>query len=1146
MEISWSSSDSDRGQDLRNEDSVGGAEDKEERPISAPTSTATQTSETCSSNMSQSQYPVIPFNRLSISTNLGPSSRQKEFKFNLPQHPGFTSFAISSAFPDFVHSVDVISDAENIKKLLKIPFADPSTTVSMVVHRIGKSLLIDDLDIAKYLLLTQDPDWKWLKKVLLSAMKPEALQRNTSETPLERNLLLQFLSQSLSTNALLPCSKPLTDTGRTVDAHKVLPPLPEPSVEEQVPRRNPFARNIVWNFEDIRMLIGSDMPIFGDAEHPCVSLRLRNAKNPINILTGLDYWLDNLMCQVPEVLMCFHVDGIVQRYELYKTEDLPSLGGCKFSPTVVRDVARNILSFLRSNATQEGHTYWLFKAQNEDVVKLYDLTSLGEDFKAKMFMNSGENQESHKESDILRNAQEENGNNPFKTAVSMLLYKVARNLMQSDQRKFEMSTVRRLLKNCLALLDSKKYPQIATSAHYMLSDLLVPDEINPAYPDFPVFEIDTHESDEKERRFVSDIDIRTLMQSNNNPSLTDSKSSSSKIKAIPNENIKPDGHETVARCKKSLIHVVEGFKYLDVIISQEENKNGIKSSNEENPKMCNPNEVIPMPYNSKTDDYDKSENNTKSMKIQIYVKNEEQPPVWHEHFKTILFKKSFLVYVTLAELNFSEGRYGSVLKGIKRALEIGKILKSSTHSNFNSDPNIAFSSFAWGVAGDSYMSMVKQWSDLVGYHEQYNSNNEADHCLSERIESEHREWIVKFPIDMEEAMLLAAQCFKKAEEILRDKESYMDDYLSILKRLGNVENEVGVFYMNHASNLCQNSTSSLEPHIKELFSKSLLHLEEGIIYFEKVKDSSNISLLNSNIGRLCRLYAYYGGCGNIDDRTEFSDFEFEQYSKAIEHYEIALKTVGNRKNNPLIWDSISWDLSSTLFTVGSLLQDFAPLSTKPKSEVEKLISDYFVRALKYCDLENKGPKLPIYQHEAGRIHHRLASMYHKSYRGDYVVENETRRHHLKQLAELHYSKAENLFLILEDQVEYLKIMAERIGLIEFQMESTTTLPKLKVVKQIFDVLFRSIVMFENLKAEEVEVLDKEKLKIIKILVQRLQHALLSLNKILLGKKNSKHRDNTWCKLLYSKSLKLNVESEEFNKCLASFLTELKSVTSDHM
>ena len=35
-------------------------------------------------------------------------------------------------------------------------------------------------------------------------------------------------------------------------------------------------------------------------------------QKPINVLTGLDYWLDNLMCNVPELAMCYHIDGIVQ------------------------------------------------------------------------------------------------------------------------------------------------------------------------------------------------------------------------------------------------------------------------------------------------------------------------------------------------------------------------------------------------------------------------------------------------------------------------------------------------------------------------------------------------------------------------------------------------------------------------------------------------------------------------------------------------------------------------------------------------------------------------------------------------------------------------------------------------------------------
>ena len=90
------------------------------------------------------------------------------------------------------------------------------------------------------------------------------------------------------------------------------------------------------------MLVSSNLAIFGDATHPAVSLHLhkdgsvhafisrvlydgielnssssfyacivarfgviRSCSNPINVLTGMDYWLDNLMCNVPEVVMWY-------------------------------------------------------------------------------------------------------------------------------------------------------------------------------------------------------------------------------------------------------------------------------------------------------------------------------------------------------------------------------------------------------------------------------------------------------------------------------------------------------------------------------------------------------------------------------------------------------------------------------------------------------------------------------------------------------------------------------------------------------------------------------------------------------------------------------------------------------------------------
>ena len=116
-----------------------------------------------------------------------------------------------------------------------------------------------------------------------------------------------------------------------------------------------------------------------------------------------------------------------------------------FDETSVMKVAKNILAFLKQNATKEGHTYWLFKAKDEDIgkkiwimlnitstgskitpidffcpfsniVKLYDLTSLCNDQNA----SSAEEDE---------NSEQKKA--PFKDEVSILLYKIARNVVHN-------------------------------------------------------------------------------------------------------------------------------------------------------------------------------------------------------------------------------------------------------------------------------------------------------------------------------------------------------------------------------------------------------------------------------------------------------------------------------------------------------------------------------------------------------------------------------------------------------------------------------------------------------------------------------------------------------------------------------------------
>jgi hypothetical protein len=52
--------------------------------------------------------------------------------------------------------------------------------------------------------------------------------------------------------------------------------------------------------------------------------------------------------------------------------------------------------------------------------------------------------------------------------------------LTGSARREDEGSARQLLVKCLELLDKEKHPHIATSAHYMLSDIYIPDDIDPS------------------------------------------------------------------------------------------------------------------------------------------------------------------------------------------------------------------------------------------------------------------------------------------------------------------------------------------------------------------------------------------------------------------------------------------------------------------------------------------------------------------------------------------------------------------------------------------------------------------------------------------------------------------------------------------
>lgn len=214
------------------------------------------------------------------------------------------SFRMAQSFIDCIGSVDVVSDAENIKNLLKIPYH--KGLISMIVHRIDNTLLLDEFDIYKHILLKAKTEWEWFKKFFLEHVDSDVMDyersmflKNKSHKALkQKSLVSKFLYHSLVQNeapeemgVLEPSKSEINNVqlnNTSVECKAPILPNPAPSTVAPDPCfDHTYNRNVVWTFEDIEMLLGTDMPIFGGGTHPCISLRLNDMKKPINVLTGM-------------------------------------------------------------------------------------------------------------------------------------------------------------------------------------------------------------------------------------------------------------------------------------------------------------------------------------------------------------------------------------------------------------------------------------------------------------------------------------------------------------------------------------------------------------------------------------------------------------------------------------------------------------------------------------------------------------------------------------------------------------------------------------------------------------------------------------------------------------------------------------------
>lgn len=624
----------------------------------------------------------------------------------------------------------------------------------------------------------------------------------------------------------------------------------------------------------------------------------------------------------------------------------------QFSPTIIRNVAQNILSFLKQNATKSGHTYWLFKGHKDDVVKLYDLTS---ECETSGYQSSQDNNDNLNNDDGKKNAcgkDDKNADdvNPFTIPVAMLLYKVAKNMKNSTDRNEakRAGSIKALLENCLKLLPKEQYPQIVTSSYYLLSDLYIPTGMDPMSPKFDN-EVEESESlcdsdDSGSSNNIEDDHIGDVVGAKIAvQSILVGATDETHINQKQNENNfqPPPLTGTVdERCSDALQHILNGLNSLQYFSISEEKlskeKEEIKKQAEKmriiqeelHPNMAKRYQAIPLPYKSNKIDQklilEKSQSSSTSSSSVVIGS-------WNTHLKLLMIEKSCLIYATLTEQEYQHGRYGRALKFISIAMKCYSIVSKQVTNFLSIGANYRTNLLA--RAGDCYFQCVQNLNNISEYIGQFEMTRVVDIAIEDELQKDFilldMEIDIELPNPTENVEHLHQSSITSYELALQFTDGTRSR-TELLARIGSVRNELGVKYMHWSQEDFEKYSKEYEnfdsvavgdvhlekpePLHMNLARKSYESLQKGISIFEEIKDKSNLSILLCNLGRFMRFRAH------IQGDKEF-DFKRICYENAFTSYQRALMILESKKQNAHLWDLVTWELSSGKFTLAKIMQE---------------------------------------------------------------------------------------------------------------------------------------------------------------------------------------------------------------------------------
>ncbi|XP_022993425.1 uncharacterized protein LOC111489444 [Cucurbita maxima] len=411
-----------------------------------------------------------------------------------------------SGLVEYGDEIDVIAPADILKQIFKMPYS--KARLSIVVYRIGQALVLStgpDVEEGEKLVRRHKNQSKCAEQSLLlnfamhsvrmeacdcpptyhattekqskSSVLPggstsQVLEQTDGVSPKDLNSCAQY--KEVKQDAFFWGSKKGKRSKKHDPVKKVSEVGGKPRCSNQESEKHrsvgddEFLRVLFWQFYNFRMLIGSDLLLFSNEKYVAVSLHLWDITRQVTPLTWLEAWLDNVMASVPELAICYHENGVVQGYELLKTDDIFLLKGVSddgtpaFHPYVVQQNGLSVLRFLQENCKQDPGAYWLYKGAGEDGIQLFDLSLIPKNHSSSDFDDSSNSLPSM----LYR------GRCDSLFSLGTLLYRIAHRLSLS-MNPTNKAKCARFFKKCLDFLDEPDHLVVRAFAHEQFARLIL-------------------------------------------------------------------------------------------------------------------------------------------------------------------------------------------------------------------------------------------------------------------------------------------------------------------------------------------------------------------------------------------------------------------------------------------------------------------------------------------------------------------------------------------------------------------------------------------------------------------------------------------------------------------------------------------------